>query len=164
MIKVPEGAPGLPEGSLPGGRSNRVTSLMDIYPTLLDLAGLRPKADLDGRSLAPLLRDPSAPWDHVAITTYDFSEFAVRTEDWSYIRYIDDSEELYNFESDPEEWHNVADDPRYEEIRRDLASRIPENPHPLVDTSFKLQPHHLPPYKSKAEYEAKRTQIQGGAE
>ncbi|MCP5109444.1 MAG: sulfatase, partial [bacterium] len=74
MIKVPKGVPGLPRGSAPGARCERVTSLMDIFPTLLELTGLPMKEGLDGHSLAPLLGDPTAPWAHPAITTYDFWE------------------------------------------------------------------------------------------
>jgi arylsulfatase A-like enzyme len=152
MIRVPEGVQGLPEGSMTGGRSSRVTSLMDIFPTLVELCGLPPKPELDGRSLVPLLRDPETPWDHPALTTYDFSEFSVSTEEWHYTRYIDDSEELYNLRSDPEEWTNLALDSKFEEIKKRLASFIPQNPAALADTSYEIMPHHFPPFLSKAEY------------
>jgi len=95
MMKVPAAAsPNFPQGTIAGSRVNRVTSLMDIFPTLIDLTALPAKDELDGRSLTPLLRDPDAEWDHPAITTYDFDEFSVRTEDFRYIRYIDGGEEL----------------------------------------------------------------------
>jgi len=81
---------------------------MDVFPTLLELTGLPMKDGLDGHSLAPLLKDPDARWDYPAITTYDYWEFSVRTQDWRYVRYIDDSEELYDHFSDPNEWHNLA--------------------------------------------------------
>jgi arylsulfatase A-like enzyme len=152
MIRAPKGIPGLPEGSKPGGRSDRIVSLLDIYPTLIDLCGLPEKEGLDGRSLVPLLKEPATEWDYPAITTYDFAEFSVRTEDWRYIRYIDDSEELYDHRVDPEEWTNLANDPEYQTIKEELASYIPENPHPLVDTSYEIMPHHFPPFSSKEEY------------
>ncbi|MCP5118581.1 MAG: DUF4976 domain-containing protein [bacterium] len=136
---------------------------MDIFPTLLELTGLPMKDGLDGHSLAPLLEDAAAPWNHPAITTYDFWEFAVRTEDWRYIRYIDDSEELYDHRTDPEEWHNLATDPRYEQVKRELASHIPANPHPFVDTSYKIEPHHFPPYRSKQDYAERRAKVGRGA-
>ncbi len=156
MVKVPKGVPGLPEGSVPGARCGRTTSLMDIFPTLLELTGVPMIEGIDGHSLVPLLRDPAAPWDHPAITTYDFWEFAVRTEDWCYIRYIDDSEELYDHRTDPEEWHNLAGDPQYDGIKRELAKHIPVDPHTFVDTSYKIEAHHFPPYKSKQDYAERR--------
>jgi arylsulfatase A-like enzyme len=152
MIKSPEGAPGLPEGSVVGGRCDRVTSLMDIFPTLTDLCGLPEKERLDGHSLVPLLKNPAAEWNYPALTTYDFYEFSVRTQNWRYIHYIDDSEELYDHKTDPEEWINLADKSEYQEIKEKLAGYIPENPAPLVDTSYKTMPHHILPLKSKEDY------------
>jgi arylsulfatase A-like enzyme len=152
MFKVPEGIKGLPEGSAGGGRCQRVTSLMDIFPTLVELCGLPGKPGLDGHSLVPLLRNPEASWDYPAITTYDFSEFSVRIEDWRYTRYIDDSEELYDHRSDPQEWTNLAYRPEYQEIKGRMAAHIPSNPAPLADTSYEIMPHHFPPFRSKEEY------------
>ncbi|MFC1782662.1 sulfatase-like hydrolase/transferase [Planctomycetota bacterium] len=152
MMKVPPGVAGLPSGSKAGVRCDRITSLMDIFPTLVDLCQLPPKSDLDGRSLVPLLKDPKTPWDYPAITTYDFNEFSIRTEDFRYIHYIDDSEELYNHRTDPEEWTNVASDPRYKAIKAQMAQYTPANPAPVTETSYRLAPHHIPPLKSKEEY------------
>jgi arylsulfatase A-like enzyme len=152
MIKVPKSIRGLPEGSKIGGRCDRITSLLDIYPTLLSLCGLPPKKELDGHSLIPLLKDPGAEWPYPAISTYDFSEFSVRIEKWRYTRYIDDSEELYDHSKDPEEWMNLASKPEYAEIKKKMAQHIPKNPAPLMDTSYEIMPHHFPPFKSKEEY------------
>jgi hypothetical protein len=93
-----------------------------------------------------------AKWDYPAISTYDFSEFSVRTEDWRYTRYIDDSEELYDHRKDPEEWTNLAGESAYGDVKKRLSQHIPKNPAPLVETSYKLMPHHFPPYKSKEDY------------
>ena len=57
MIRVPKGAPGLPEGTTPGSVCDRPVSLVDLFGTLTDLCGLPPKADIESRSLAPLLRN-----------------------------------------------------------------------------------------------------------
>ncbi len=152
MIKAPKGTPGLPRGSKNGQACQRIVSLQDIYPTLVDLCGLPHRQDIDGRSLVPLLEDPSVPWDFPALTTYDFNEFSVRTEGWRYTVYIDGSEELYDHSRDPEEWTNLANDPQYEQIKKEMAGYIPRDPAPLVQTSLKLAPHHYPPFKSRAEY------------
>jgi arylsulfatase A-like enzyme len=156
MIKVPKGCPRLPEGSKNGRRCFRITSLMDIFPTLIELCGLPPKDNLDGHSLVPLLRNPKARWEYPALTTYDFSEFSIRTENWRYTRYIDDSEELYNHKNDPEEWTNLAYRPEFQDVKKKLAGHIPKNPAPVKETSYKLMPHHVPPLKSKEEYLLKR--------
>jgi len=152
MIRAPKGTAGLPEGSPGGSVCNRIVSLQDIYPTLVSLCGLPQNRDIDGRSLVPLLKDPTAPWDYPAITSYDFSEFSIRTENWRYTVYIDGSEELYDHASDPEEWINLANVSRYHNIKKEMAKHVPQNPAPLNITSLKLQPHHYPPFKTKEEY------------
>jgi len=144
MIRAP--------GYATGAATKRVTSLVDLFPTLIDLAGLPPKPGLDGRSLVPLLRDPRHPWPHAAITTYDVDEFSVRTEDWRYIRYIDGSEELYDHRTDPEEWENLASDPTHAEVKREMAARIPASPAPFAETSYETEPHHVIPYRSREDY------------
>ncbi len=57
-------APGFSKGS----PSARIVEMIDIYPTLAELAGLTPPADLDGRSLVPLLKNPAADWNYPAFT------------------------------------------------------------------------------------------------
>lgn len=151
MMQVPEGASEvLPAGTGPGDRVDRVVSLIDIFPTLAELASLPPKEDLDGRSLVPLLEDPEMPWDYPAITTYDFDEFSIRTEDFRYIKYIDGGEELYDHRSDPEEWVNLADDPAYAETKDRMQAMIPEAV-PMGPT-IDLMPHHVPPFESAEHY------------
>ncbi len=51
-----------------GQVSSRIVEFVDLYPTLADLAGLAPPPGLHGRSLAPLLKNPRAGWDHPAFT------------------------------------------------------------------------------------------------
>ncbi len=152
MIRVPKGTIGLPEGSKNGTPCNRIVSLQDIYPTLVSLCGLERRNDIDGNSLVPLLKNPKATWEIPAVTTYDFSEFSIRTERFRYSVYIDGSEELYDHTKDPEEWTNLATDTKYAKIKRQLRKHIPENPAPLASTSMKLMPHHSPPFKTKQEY------------
>ncbi len=159
MIKVPRGNAVLPSGSQSGVDCGRVTSLVDLYPTLVELCGLPARSDLDGRSLVPLLSDPTQEWNHPAITTYDFSEFSIRDERWRYIRYIDGSEELYDHDSDPEEWENLAGKPEWQEVRQKLAALVPDEPAPLrAETLIEIMPHHIPPYGSAAEYRRRRAE------
>lgn len=151
MIKVPEGIRGF-ESAVKTGASNRIVSLQDIYPTLVDLCGLPARDDIDGKSLVPLLKDPDAEWDHPAISSNDFGEFSVRTEKWRYTVYIDGSEELYDHSNDPEEWYNLAGKDEYSEVIEMMKAYIPDNPAPLKKTNQKLQAHHTPPFATKEEY------------
>ena len=146
-----------PKGCASGVNCDRVTSLMDIYPTLIDLCGLPWRPELDGRSLGPLLKSPEAVWDYPAITSYDITEFSVRTEKWRYIRYLDDSEELYDHETDPKEWNNLAGDAKYAEVKAQMVAHLPKKPAPLnPQTLIELQAHHVPPYLSKEDYERRK--------
>lgn len=115
-------APGV---ARPGGISPRTVSLMDLYPTLIELGGLSPKAGIEGLSLVPLLKDPGAEWDHPAVTTEGRNNHAVRSERWRYIRYADGKEELYDHDHDPKEWANLADDPRWSSVKAELARSLP---------------------------------------
>lgn len=112
-------------GVTPGQRCGRPAELLDIYPTLAQLARLPPRDDLEGESLVPLLHDASAPRDRPAVTTHGQGNHAVRSERWRYIRYADSSEELYDLESDPHEWHNVAGLPEHAAVIAEHAKWLP---------------------------------------
>ena len=125
MISAPEGTPGLPEGTRNGAESGRPVSLLDIYPTLLELAGLPKQEGLDGRSLVPLLRNPGLQWQP-AVMTHGRLNHAVRSESFRFIRYADGSEELYDHRVDQMEWTNLASDTNYAEVKRELTKWLPE--------------------------------------
>ena len=98
-------------GIASGAKCRRPVELLDIYPTLVELAGLPAKDELEGVSLVPQLQDADAPRDRPALTTHNHDNHGVRSEDWRYIRYADGSEELYDMRQDPNEWQNLAGEP-----------------------------------------------------
>ena len=65
-----------------GSRCARPVSLLDLYPTLMELCGLEPSEGIDGESLLPLLKDPEAPRQRPAVTTYLRGNHAVRDDRW----------------------------------------------------------------------------------
>ncbi len=104
-------------------------SLVDLYPTLCDLAKLTKPEHLDGTTLLPLLRDPKAKRATPAITTMgggDKASYSARSERWRYTRYADGSEELYDHDADPHEWINLADKKEHESVKKDLAAFFPK--------------------------------------
>ncbi|WP_159083948.1 sulfatase [Saccharobesus litoralis] len=101
-------------------------SLIDIYPTLIELMQTPSKDDLDGVSLAPLMQQPKQAWPHPAIITYQQGNNAILLDKWNYIQYRDGSQELYNQHQDPEEYHNLAADPQYKSVIDKLKTFIPE--------------------------------------
>jgi arylsulfatase A-like enzyme len=98
-------------GIASGAKCRRPVELLDIYPTLVELAGLPAKDELEGISLVPQLQDADAPRDRPALTTHNHDNHGVRSENWRYIRYADGSEELYDMRQDPNEWQNLAGEP-----------------------------------------------------
>ncbi|MDF2376337.1 MAG: sulfatase [Verrucomicrobiales bacterium] len=115
-------------------------SLLDIYPTLLELAELPENEFLDGESLVPQLKDPDAARERPALTTSYFGNHAVRSRDWRYIRYADGAAELYDHRVDPDELTNLAADPKYQSIIADHARWIPENAAPEVKPLKEQEP------------------------
>jgi arylsulfatase A-like enzyme len=107
-------------------RCNRPVSLMDIYPTLSELCGFQPKSELQGVSIAPLLKDPQRKWDRPALTTWGRNNHSLRSQRWRYIRYSDGTEELYDHDNDANEWHNLADKPEHDRIKKELAKWLPK--------------------------------------
>lgn len=116
-------APGV---TSPGSRCGRTVSLLDLYPTLLELCGLpQPRHKLEGASWLSLLKNPSASWDRPAVMTYLRGNHAARDERWRYIRYSDGGEELYDHAIDPHEWTNLASSPNYMAVKTRLARQLP---------------------------------------
>lgn len=106
-------------------RCTRPVSLLDIYPTLIELCGLTPKPELEGTSLLPYLRNPAAPSDHPRLTTWERNNHSVRSERWRFTRYSDGTEELYDHDNDPNEWDNLADDSSLADIRDEMSQYLP---------------------------------------
>jgi arylsulfatase A-like enzyme len=117
-------------GALRGHRERRFTSLMDFTATILDIAGLPPDPEADGRSLLPLARgeDPRG-WRDVVLAEFHGHHFPypqrmIRTETAKLIVNPESFNELYDLERDPDELSNVYDEPRYRELRDQLLHRL----------------------------------------
>lgn len=115
-----------------GKTSNRTVELLDIYPTLSELAGLQGPSDLEGKSLVPLLRNPQAPWDKPAFTQVkrkDLFGRSIRTERWRYTEWKGGKAgiELYDHDLDPEEFNNLATDEKYKSTVIKLAKLLHES-------------------------------------
>ena len=101
-------------------------SLIDLYPTILELCSLPARDGLDGQSIVPLLQNPKRKWNRPVLTTFGKGNYAVRTKRWRYIRYNDGGEELYDHETDPKEWTNLAKLPHHTMVIERLRKSIPK--------------------------------------
>lgn len=109
-----------------GTRCTRPASLLDVYPTLVDLLGLPPIESHEGLSLKPWLADPDAPRAEPAISTWFYGNHSVRSERYHYIRYRDEAEELYDHSSDPGEHANLAEKPEMTAVLAEHRRWLPK--------------------------------------
>ncbi|HWE09748.1 MAG TPA: choline-sulfatase [Solirubrobacteraceae bacterium] len=115
-----------------GGRVGAPASLLDIAPTLLDLAGLpldSVAGEGDGVSLAPALGDPSSVVDHPVISEYHAEgvrapSAMVRSGHHKLIVSLDDPDVLYDLRADPSELENLACDGSTETVRAGLHAEL----------------------------------------
>ena len=114
--------PGIPKGKV----SNEAVELLDLYPTLSDLTQMEKPSHLEGQSLLPFFKDSKYERSAPAITTHNWKNHAVRTEQWRYIQYADGSEELYNMLADPEEWYNLGTQKEYRTTMDSLQRLLPQ--------------------------------------
>ena len=115
------------------GTCLRTVEFVDVYPTLADLCGLKPPANLDGSSVRPLLEDPRARWDKPAVTQVLRGEggqrimgYSVRAERWRYTEWDGGRSgvELYDHDNDPHEWNNLANEKKFAKAITELKEVI----------------------------------------
>ncbi|WP_407864094.1 sulfatase [Phyllobacterium phragmitis] len=105
-------------------RADAPVSLVDLFPTLCDLASVPPLDDVDGLSLLPLMRGEISERPTAPEMIWGKDNHSIRANQWRYTRYVDGSEELYDHTSDPYEWTNLAGDPRFSTVLSSLRTRL----------------------------------------
>jgi len=119
MIKVPGKKPAI---------TNSFTELIDLYPTLAELAGLDYPKGIQGKSLMPILENPRKKVREFAFSvTQGGKSFLVRTDKWAYIQYDEDAGsgmELYDMKKDPNQFTNLAMNPAFENVVTDLQKKL----------------------------------------
>ena len=117
-----------PRAKANGQRCPRVVQSLDIYPTLVDLCGLPPVPQSEGRSLSQLLENPTAGWEHPAYTVWSedsetISGVSVRTEEWHFAEFFGRGAGslLTDPSTDPHELTNLVNDPKHADVVERLA-------------------------------------------
>lgn len=118
IIKVP--------GMTKTAKCERPVSYMDLYPTLAELCGLPAPSHTDGRSIVPVLKDPTTEW-YPALSTFRYKSHSIRSEQYRYNVYEDNTEELYDHYIDPMEHTNLIRDPKYKAVVENLRKWLPES-------------------------------------
>ena len=116
----------VPNANGNGKVCTKPVNLVDLYPTLVELCGIRqPIQKIEGVSLTQLIDNPESEWSLPAVTTLGIEYSSVRNEQYRYIRFIDGSEELYDNKKDPYEFNNLAGDENLQSVKDELAKSIP---------------------------------------
>ncbi len=114
-------------GSCDGRPRRQIVSLADLYPSVVDLAGLPVPEGVSGRSLRPLLEDADAPELHESLLmTYQEGNHCLRTPQHRFSRYRDGSMELYDIIDDPGQRDNLAESPAHRVLIESLAEAMDE--------------------------------------
>ena len=125
-------APGITKG----GNSDGLRELVDVYPTLCELAGLPQPSHLQGTSFVPLMRKPDRPWKKAAFCIWTGSQ-SMRTDRYRLTRYnktipqktrrqfpSKGNCELFDHHTDTDENVNVAGQPEYKEVLTRLIEQM----------------------------------------
>jgi N-acetylglucosamine-6-sulfatase len=108
---------------------------IDITPTIIELAGGKVPENMQGTSMAPLLRNEKVNWRKSFLYEYFQEGYApgyvtllgVRNEHYKYIESPDvmnDIEELYDMQSDPEEMYNLINNPHYQTVKSEMIKEL----------------------------------------
>lgn len=124
--------------ALPGAKGNggiapKPVQMIDVYPTLCELCGVKLPAGLQGHSLAPLLQNPHAEWTYPAFSVAGGRQklgVAVRTEKYRYAEWNGgkDGAMLFDETADPTESTNLVDDPKFTAVKDELSKLVRQLP------------------------------------
>lgn len=110
------------------GRTESFAELVDLYPTLTSLAGLKVPNNIQGKNLSPILENPNqSVRDMVFSVSKNGKAFLLRTDRWAYIQYGVQAEsgiELYDMYQDPKQFTNLAQDKAYSSILIDMQTKL----------------------------------------
>lgn len=111
-----------------GKATKHITELIDLYPTLADLSGLKAPKNLQGTSMVPLLKNPSSDdWKKdLAFTISRNGGESIRTHDWRFTQWGFGAKgmELYDRRKDPGEFTNLAENPGYDKQLEKLKAQL----------------------------------------
>jgi len=112
---------------------DELVGLIDLFPTMCEIAEIETPEICDGISLVPILEGRKDGFERdaifcesVVLKVPEHAGCMIRTCKWKYCYYIDNNEELYDMEQDSGEWNNLAENPEYDYIKSQLKARVIE--------------------------------------
>ena len=104
-------------------RTDALVELIDLYPSLCELANIKTPDYLEGTSFVPLMKNPKQPWKKAVFSM--FGSRTIRTKEYRLIEHKKSGAiELFDLKIDPGETRNVAKKPQYEKIKKDLLQQL----------------------------------------
>jgi arylsulfatase A-like enzyme len=120
-----------------GARTPALVELVDLYPTLCELAGVPLPDHLEGSSLLPLLREPTKPWKRAVFARYHGGE-SVRTDRYFYTEWSSGgnvvARMLYDHQSDPMENINIVGTPEGNQAAAQLSAMLESGWTPIAES------------------------------
>jgi iduronate 2-sulfatase len=118
-----------PDSGVAGSTASGLVELIDVFPTLTELIGAEPPPELEGRSLVPLLNDPTREGKRAAFSQMKIGGIrgaSIRTDGWRYTEWKNGSRgvELYDHSVDPDELHNLAGEKDLRQTQARLRRRL----------------------------------------
>jgi iduronate 2-sulfatase len=129
-----------------GAQTHALTELIDMFPTLCELAGIAVPDYVQGTSLVPLLKDPDLPWKKAAFSQFHrrpqvaadggrYMGYSINTAEYHYIEWFTwdhlsgsrgtyVGSELYDRRSDPHERINLAEKEKYKDLKGQLSRQL----------------------------------------
>ncbi len=113
--------------------AEQTAQLQDLYPTLIELCGLPKAPNVAGHSLASLIRNSRAKWNHPALSVTKYQDKigkSVRTERWHYAEWQDGQAGamLFDHQNDPHEMKNLASDQKHRKVVREMKNLLAQMP------------------------------------
>ena len=112
-------------------------SLVDLFPTLCELAEIPAPEELDGNSLVPLIEGNTTDWNNTVYSelwrAINGPSVMVKEDDMKYFRFDNNKgwqDQLFNLSNDPDECNNLIDNPNYTETLERLRTKVEALPDP----------------------------------
>jgi arylsulfatase A-like enzyme len=120
---------------IPGKKAqvtDSLVELIDLYPTIAELAGVKVQDEIQGVSFVPTLDDPTVKTREMAFSVNTWKgghTFLLRNEKWAFTLYDEDGGsgiELFDMQHDPKQYNNLANYPAYKDIVAQLKGKVQE--------------------------------------